>query len=145
MTTTDPAARSTAAFGADPGPRSTLYSALIGATSLVVLLQALWAGLFVREGKDYSTGWVEVHSVGADVAIVLALVATIMAFVRLRPRRDLLVGTGALLVLLVLEAVIGGLIGDHGGLTAVHFPLGMALMALAVWLPLRARRATAAA
>ena len=40
------------------------------------------------------------------------------------------------------EAYLGGLIRDAGKdtLTAVHVPLAMALMGLAVWLPLRARR-----
>jgi hypothetical protein len=43
-------------------------------------------------------------------------------------------------VLLVVEAYLGGLIRDDGkdSLTAVHVPLALALMALAVWLPLRA-------
>jgi hypothetical protein len=45
-----------------------------------------------------------------------------------------------LTALLVVEAYIGGLVRDDGDdtLTAVHIPFAMALMALAVWLPLRA-------
>jgi hypothetical protein len=50
------------------------------------------------------------------------------------------VGSIAFTVLLVLEAYLGGLIGDHAGLTVIHFPLAMALMGLAVWLPFRATR-----
>ena len=116
------------------------YSALVGLASLGVLLQALWAGLFVHEGEEYEQKWVHVHAIGADVTIALAIIATVVAFVTMRQRRpDLLTGTAALAVLLVLEAYLGGLIGEHSGLTAVHFPLAMALMALAVWLPLRAR------
>ena len=38
----------------------------------------------------------------------------------------------------------GWFIGDHAGLEVIHFPLALALMALAVWLPLRARQLTAA-
>jgi len=120
--------------------RSRLFSALIGLSAVAVLLQGLWAGLFVQEGQDYKDSWVGVHARGADLAIALAVVATVVALVKLRSRRDLVVGSIAFVVLLVLEAYLGGLIGDHAGLTAVHFPLAMALMGLAVWLPVRAAR-----
>lgn len=121
-------------------PRSTAFSVLVGVASLVVLLQGLWAGLFIHEGKDYTESWVEIHARGADLAILLAFVATVVAVVKLRARRDLVVGSAALLVLLVLEAYLGGLIGDAASMTAIHVPLAMALMGLVVWLPLRARR-----
>jgi hypothetical protein len=51
----------------------------------------------------------------------------------------------ALTVLLVLEAYLGGLIRDEGRdfLTAIHVPLAMLLMGLAVWLPFRAARGPA--
>jgi hypothetical protein len=120
--------------------RSPLYSALIGLAALAILLQGLWAGLFTHEGKDYKESWVGVHARGADIAILLAIAATVVAVLKLRDRQDLVLGTGALVVLLVIEAYIGGLIGEHSGLTAVHFPLAMALMGLAVWLPFRATR-----
>ncbi len=118
-----------------------LYCAVIGLAALAVLLQGLWAGLFVHEGEDDKQSWVEVHARGADLAILLAAVATAVAFVRLRERRDLLVGAAVLTVLLALEAYLGGLIGDSPAVTALHFPLAMALMGLAVWLPVRAVRA----
>jgi heme A synthase len=62
--------------------------------------------------------------------------------VRLRSRRDLWLGSGLLTALLVLESYIGGLIRDDGKdtLTAVHVPLAMAVLALAIWLPVRAGR-----
>lgn len=83
-----------------------------------------------------------VHAHGAEVCVGLAVLALVAAVVWLRPRKDLLIGTGALLVLLVVEAYLGGRITDEGNdtLTAVHVPLGMALMGLAVWLPVRIRR-----
>lgn len=116
------------------------YGPLVGLASLGVLLQGLWAGLFVHEGKEYEQSWVHVHALGADTTIVLALLATALAVVTMRrTRRDLVVGTAAFAVVLMLEAYLGGLIGEHSSLTAVHFPLAMALMGLAVWLPLRAR------
>lgn len=120
--------------------RSALYSALIGLSALAVLLQGLWAGLFIREGEDYRDNWVGVHARGAEVAIALAVLAAVVAVVRLRSRRDIVAGTIAFIVLLVLESYLGGLVGDHAALTAVHIPLAMALMGLAVWLPVRATR-----
>lgn len=128
----------------DPMPqgrvRSPIYTALIGLSALAVLLQGLWAGLFIQEGSDYKSNWVEIHARGAEVAIVLAVIATIVAFVTLRSRRDLWIGSAVFTVLLVLEAYLGGIIGDHSNLTAVHIPLAMGLMALSVYLPLRAAR-----
>jgi hypothetical protein len=125
--------------------RDPLYASLIGLTSLVVLLQGLWAGLFIREGKDFDASssqanFVEVHDWGARIAIVLALLSLVVALLRLRARKDLLVGTGALFLLLLLEAYIGGEIGDHPTWPSFHIPLAMALLGLSVWLPMRAAR-----
>jgi hypothetical protein len=138
-------ARGPAAPAAARPARDALYASLIGLTSLVVLLQGLWAGLFIREGKDFDatssqSNWVSVHDWGARVAIVLALVSLIVAFVRIRERTALLIGTGALFVLLLLEAYIGGAIGDHPNWPSFHVPLAMGLMGLSVWLPTRAAR-----
>ncbi len=117
------------------------YSALVGLAALGVLLQALWAGLFVQEGQPYEERWVEVHALDADLTIAAAAISTLLAVVLLRRRRkDLVVGSAVFTVVLIAEAYVGGEVGDHAGLTALHFPLAMALMALAVWLPLRARR-----
>ncbi len=116
-----------------------IFASLTGLAALAVLLQGLWAGLFLQPGGE-EAGWVDVHARGGEVAILLAAVATVYAFVRLRPRRHLWVGAALLTVLLVAEAYLGGLIRDEGrdALTAVHVPLAMALMGLAVWLPVRA-------
>lgn len=121
-------------------PRSVLYSVLIGLASLGVLLQGVWAGLFIREGQSNNDGWVEVHARGAEVTLVLAVIAAIVAAVQLRSRRDVLIGSIAFVVLLALEAFVGGLVGDNANLQVVHFPLAMALLGLAVWLPTRATR-----
>ena len=120
-------------------PARRAYAILIGLAALAVLLQGLWAGLFIHEGQDYEQSWVGVHARGADVAIGLSIVALVVAVVKLRHRKDLVIGTAALTVLLVVESYLGGLIGGHANLTAVHLPLAMALMGLSVWLPLRAR------
>jgi hypothetical protein len=127
-----------------PAVRSAWFSALIGLSALAVLLQGLWAGIFLQHDgqRDDASGWIDVHARGADIAILLAAAATIVAFVRLRPRKDLWVGSAALTVLLILESYVGGLIRDDSkdALTAVHVPIAMALMGLVVWLPLRARQ-----
>jgi len=121
-------------------PHSALYSSLIGLAALGVLLQAVWAALFIHEGQDNNSAFVEVHARGAEVTIALAAIATVVALLRLRGRRSLVIGSGIFTLLLVLEAYLGGLVGDHSSLQVLHFPLAMALMGLAVWLPLHARR-----
>jgi heme A synthase len=120
--------------------RSGLYSVLVGLASLGILLQGVWAGMFIRPGEAFDALWVTVHARGAEVTIALALASAVVAFWKLRSRRDLVIGSGALTVLLALEAFIGGEIIDSPGLSVLHIPLALALMALAVWLPLRARK-----
>jgi len=113
-----------------------VWSALIGLTTLGVLLQGLWAGLFLRRGGDHSS-WVSVHQHGGEATVTLALLATIAAVLWLRERRDLLGGTVLLLVLLVVEYFLGRAGGNS---VVVHVPLALLLMGLAVWLPVAARR-----
>ncbi len=120
-----------------------VFGALTGLASAVVLLQGLWAGIFLEnDGKrDAASTWIDVHARGADLALLLAVLATAWAIWKLRPRRDLWVGSLVFALLIVLESYLGGAIRDAGKdtLTAVHVPLAMAIMGLAVWLPLRAR------
>jgi hypothetical protein len=123
--------------------KTTLFSALTGLAALAVLLQGLWAGIFLEHDgrRDDASGWIDVHARGGEAALVLAVAATAVALWRHRARKDLWVGSLVLVVLLVLESYLGGLIRDDGKdtLTAVHVPLAMAIMAVSVWLPLRAR------
>ena len=119
-----------------------VFGALTGLTALAVLLQGVWAGLFLEHDgqRDAAGGWIEVHASDGEVAIVLAALATVWAAVRLRARRDLLFGSLALVVALIMEAYVGGLIVDDGkdSLTPLHIPLALLIMGLAVWLPVRA-------
>ena len=111
-------------------------------STLAILLQGLWAGLFLEHGNpDRAGGWIEVHARGGEVALVTAAAATITAFIRVRVRRDLWLGGAALSALLVVEAYVGGLIRDSGkdSLTPLHIPLALAITALAVWLLARSR------
>lgn len=127
----------------EPATRSPSFSILVGLTSLAVLLQAVWAGIFLEHdgARDRSTTALDLHSIGATVAVVLALAAVVVASMQLRARRDLWFGSIVLLVLLVVEMALGQLIkdNDQDGLTVVHIPLAMLIMAVCVWLPLRTR------
>jgi hypothetical protein len=121
-----------------------VFAILAGISALAVLLQGLWAGIFLEHDghRDAASSWIDVHARGGDVALLFAALATAYAFWRQRDRKDLWVGGAIYTLLIALEAWIGGLIRDDGAdaLTAVHVPLAMAVMGLAVWLPLRARR-----
>jgi hypothetical protein len=87
--------------------RSVAFNVLIGLTTLAILLQGVWAGIFLSYDKRPDR-WVNVHAHGADVAIGLCALALVAALIQLRSRRDLVIGTVALLVLLVVEAFLGG-------------------------------------
>jgi len=138
-TTASAAPEKTASSG-----RGRVFSALAGVATLAILLQGLWAGIFLEHdgARDAASSWIDVHARGGEVAIVFALAATVFAFARMRARTDLWIGAAALTALLILESYLGGLIKDQSkdSLTAVHVPIAMALMGLAVWLPLRAMR-----
>ena len=137
-TTTD--TRRDGAPAAGRAHRSPVYSVLIGLASLGVLLQGVWAGAFMREGQEYGGPWLEVHDTGAKVTFVLAALAFVAALVWLRHRVALVVTTGVFALLVFAEAYIGGEIGKQAWLSSVHFPLAMALLALAVYLPVMHRR-----
>lgn len=121
----------------------TVFGVLTGLTGLVVLLQGLWAGIFLEHDgeRDAASSWISVHAWGAHTATALALLTVLWAAWKLRSRTDLVIGSVALFVVILAESYIGGLISGAGKdtLTAVHVPLAMITMGLAVWLPLRVR------
>jgi uncharacterized membrane protein len=128
-----------------PAPaRSRAFDVLVGLTSLVVLLQGVWAGILLEHPgqRGGSSTALDLHSVGGSLATVLALAAVVVASLRLRGRRDLWVGSVVLFLLLAVEVMLGQLIHDShkDALTAVHVPLAMVLMGICVWLPLRSVR-----
>ena len=124
--------------------RDPIFSALTGLVALVVLFQFVFAGVFLRyDGqRDASESWINAHAWGAHIGTVLAVITAIYAVVRLRARKDLLVGSVLLAVLFLVESYIGGAIRDDGkdSWTAVHVPIAFLLTSLVVWLPLRARK-----
>jgi uncharacterized membrane protein len=145
MTTTAPRRTRTAPDRPVDRTGSGLFSALIGLAAAAVLLQGVWAGIFLEHDgqRDASESWINVHATGGEVAIVLSALAAAAAIWKLRERRELWIGSIVLVVLLILESYLGGLIKDQGkdSLTAVHIPLAMAIMGLVVWLPFRAASA----
>jgi hypothetical protein len=125
---------------------STVFTVLVGLAAVGVVLQGLWAGIFLEHDghRDAASNWIEVHARGGEVTLVLVAAATVVAFGWIRQRVDLWLGGAVLTALLLVDAYVGGLIRDSGKatLTAVHVPLAMAVMGLAVWLTVRGRRAT---
>lgn len=95
-------------------PHSPVYGVLMGLASLGVLLQGLWAGLFLGRGSAGGY-WIRMHAMGAQVTLLLA-------------------------VLILLEGLIGVWTSGSTSLTAVHVPLAMLLLVLAVYLPVLHRR-----
>jgi hypothetical protein len=134
----------TARAAGQSADRDPFFSSLTGLIALVVLLQFVFAGVFLRyDGKrDASTSWIDAHAWGAHIGTVLAVTAAIYAVARLRTRKDLLVGSIVLAVLFLVESYIGGAIRDSGkdSWTAVHVPIAFLLTGLVIWLPLRARK-----
>ncbi len=95
--------------GIEPTTKNVAFDVLIGLTALAVLLQGLWAGIFLQhDGKrDAASSWINVHARGGDIAIGLAVLDTVVAVIKLRSRKDLIIGAAALTVLLALEAYVG--------------------------------------
>lgn len=143
-TSTSTTERTTTTTPARDHRRAPVFAALMGVSALAVLLQGVWAGIFLRHPghMNASGGWVDVHARGGEVALFFAGLATAWAFWKDRERKDLWLGGAVYSALLVVEAWVGGQIRDDGATTliAVHLPLAMVCMALAVWLPLRASR-----
>ena len=111
------------------------FAILTGLTSLSIFVQAIIAGLFVSQ--PHRGSWIDVHSIVANVVVVLALATAIFTIVMLRRAlRSVMWGSVALFVLVVVQVVIGHLITDASldGLIAVHVPLAFVVFGLSGWL-----------
>lgn len=108
------------------------------------MAQGFLAGVFLQNNKrdPYAT-WISAHGAVADITTIVALLSLITAFIWLKTRRDLLYGSGALFVAVLVETGLGHLINgsvggtDHDALTILHIPLALAIMVLAMWLSAR--------
>ena len=124
--------------------RETLLCALVFLAGLGVLLQGLWAGIFLEHdgSRDAAGSWIDVHARGADISIGVACLAFVLSVLWFRRDSGLIAGLAAFIVVMFAESYIGGLIRDNGKdtLTSVHVPLAMAAMGLAAWLAARVWR-----
>jgi hypothetical protein len=123
---------------------ATFFLVLVGLAGFAVLLQGLWAGIFLETdgARDEASRWIDVHARGADVAISLAALATVVAFVWLRDQADLWIVSALLTTMMLTESYLGGLIRDDSqdALTAVHIPLSMIITGLVAYLIFRGMR-----
>ena len=116
-------------------------SAIVGALSLGVLVQAVTGGIFAREPNH--KGLINAHSGIAYLVAVLALAAVVVGYVMWRGRTGghvVMAETASLFVLVVVQIGIGQKIGDlgkggtHPGLLAIHIPLALLIFGLSVHL-----------
>ena len=117
-----------------------IFAALIGLTTLAILLQAVFAGEFVD--RSHTGGWLSAHNANAVVVIALAVITAIYAVVALRnTARALVIGSIVLAVLVIVQTVIGHAITDDNdnGLLVIHVPLAMLAFGLTIWLSVKAR------
>jgi hypothetical protein len=137
---------STTTAASDSSPRNTVFSVLMGLSAVAVLLQGLWAGIFLEHDgqRDAAGSWIDVHARGAEIALAFAVLGTVYALWKRRARKDLWIGGLVFTALIFAESYIGGQIRDasRDTLTSIHVPVAMAIMGLAVWLPVRAARRT---
>lgn len=122
-----------------------IFAILSGLTALGIILQGLWAGIFLSY-DERPDSWIEIHDAGAWVTLTLAILSAAWAVWKLRGDKALWIASVALAIIVAGEAHLGGTITDQGndGATAIHVPVAMVLLALSVWLPMRARRNTSA-
>jgi hypothetical protein len=121
------------------------FAALAGLTSLSILLQGIFAGVFIEPGAH--AGWLNAHEVNADIATALGVLTAVYAVVLgQRIGRPIVTGSVLLALLLVAQTAIGHAITGSGdnGLTAVHVPLALLAFGLTIWLSARARTIRAA-
>jgi hypothetical protein len=116
------------------------YSVLNGLVLLGVVLQGLWAGGFI--GHLDGAFWLQLHRLTAYTVVILALAAAILAAVTQRRHRAIAAWSAALFILTGAEAELGHEIGDGGpqALIAVHVPIALLIMGLAVYLSITAAR-----
>ena len=116
------------------------YAALVGLVALAILLQGIFAGVFIEPGSH--SGALNAHDVNADVALGLAIVAAGYAIAFLRDTAPaLVIGSVVLVALLIALVAIGHAITGSGDddLTPVHVPLALFAFGLTIWLSVRAR------
>jgi hypothetical protein len=123
----------------EPRERRT-FAVLAGLTSLSILLQGIFAGVFIEPGVH--SGWLNAHNVNADIATALGVLTAVYAgILGSRIGRAIVTGSAVLALLLIAQTAIGHAIAGSGdnSLTAVHVPLALLAFGLTIWLSARAR------
>jgi hypothetical protein len=121
-----------------PSPTAVkLISALVGVVALLILLQGVTAGIFVRQpGK---TTWVHAHQGMAYLAALLAVAVVVVSFTTWKGmagaqmvQRESI----ALLIAIVIQIGIGAQLGTggHTALLAIHIPLALLIFGLTLHL-----------
>lgn len=127
--------------------RPTIVTALRVVASLVVLIILVQA-VFAGRGLNFQGDSLKIHGGIGNVTFLLVLVQLgLTAFAGFRGRtRNLLLGTSALLTLLVVAQLGLGYSGREGGqAAALHIPNGVLIFGLAVaYMSLLSRYGTAA-
>lgn len=130
--TTDHAAASTTVDRSD----AKVLSMILGVAALLILLQGLWAGVFMNASGSSHHTWVEIHGHSGEALALVGVFAFVWAVLKMRARHDVLIGTAILAVALIVEVLVG--MAGGGGLV-VHIPLALIAMSITVWLPTRLR------
>lgn len=142
MTTDTTAPRSTPDAVKPTARRASAVS--IGLSAVFVVFQYFTSGEFITDGIPHDTRelWTNLHGFGAYPVMVFALVATLVAFARLRVARRLPVATAVYFAATVVQWLLGHAISTLGidSLTPVHVVVAAIVIGLAVWLSVRSAR-----
>ncbi|MFD1720715.1 hypothetical protein [Amnibacterium endophyticum] len=139
MTTAASTARTADRTAVSRGVRST-FAIATGIATLFVFVQFFTSSEFIRVKGDGAETWQEVHGFTAYGVLVPALVAAIVALVRLRSAAPVLTWISvAFFVAAVGQWGSGHLISTLGmdGWTAFHIFFSSVVLALAVWASVR--------
>ena len=117
------------------------YAAFVGLTVLFIFLQSLTAGEFITSGMADGPKevWTTAHGFIAYPVMVFALIATVIAFTRLKQVRGLAQLTGLLFAASVVQWLLGHAITTLGmdWVTPFHVVLAFIIYGLAIWLSIR--------
>ncbi|MGN6503295.1 MAG: hypothetical protein ACTHKX_10410 [Pseudolysinimonas sp.] len=130
-----------------PSRAARALAPLIGVTSLGVLLQAVTAGVFMALRRDGGEAWVGVHDMIANVTVLVAIAAAVVALIAVRRTRPTVAwGSLVLALLLIAQTLVGHLMADAeiDGLVALHVPLAMIVFGATIWLSVATTRRASA-
>jgi ABC-type uncharacterized transport system permease subunit len=117
------------------------FAPLAGATSLLILCQAVTAGRFIAD--EHNKIELEVHSGVGYLTVLVAIATAVVAVIAFRNTSRILVwASAALAVFTAVQLVIGKLITDaeQDGWIVVHVPLALIVFGLTIWLAFAAAR-----